>query len=87
MERADTYERGVVGGEGELSASDRGVRAIGWIFDADIHVSLRMIYNNFGDPLTVHLRLSSGQALNLSSTLVYINIYILYIYLFKYLQS
>lgn len=27
VERADTYERGVVGGEGELSASDRGVRA------------------------------------------------------------
>lgn len=30
VERADTYERGVVGGEGELSASDRGVRAIKW---------------------------------------------------------
>lgn len=27
VERADSYERGVVGGEGELSASDRGVRA------------------------------------------------------------
>lgn len=26
VERADSYERGVVGGEGELSASDRGVR-------------------------------------------------------------
>lgn len=25
VERADSYERGVVGGEGELSASDRGV--------------------------------------------------------------
>lgn len=27
VERADSYERGVVGGEGELSASDRGVSA------------------------------------------------------------
>lgn len=26
VERADSYERGVVGGEGDLSASDRGVR-------------------------------------------------------------
>lgn len=26
VERADSYERGVVGGECELSASDRGVR-------------------------------------------------------------
>ncbi len=31
VERADSYERGVVGGEGELSASDRGVRTADWI--------------------------------------------------------
>lgn len=28
VERADSYERGVVGGEGELSASDRGVSTV-----------------------------------------------------------
>lgn len=31
VERADSYERGVVGGEGELSASDRGVRTAQWV--------------------------------------------------------
>lgn len=31
VERADSYERGVVGGEGELSASDRGVRTVPWV--------------------------------------------------------
>lgn len=32
VERADSYERGVVGGEGELSASDRGVITFKWIY-------------------------------------------------------
>lgn len=39
VERADSYERGVVGGEGELSASDRGVITSEWI-DSDFHVPL-----------------------------------------------
>lgn len=32
VERADSYERGVVGGEGELSASDRGVITVELIY-------------------------------------------------------
>lgn len=49
VERADSYERGVVGGEGELSASDRGVRTVEWI-DSDIHVPLRRILRPFVMP-------------------------------------
>ncbi len=37
----------------------------------DIHVSLRMKCNNFGDPLTFRVAPSSGQHVHLSSTLVH----------------
>ncbi len=47
--------------------------SIWWIvttFCSDNHVSLRMNFNNFGDPLTFHLVPSSGH--NLSHTWVYV---------------
>ncbi len=44
---------------------------IGMEFVADIHVPLRMNYNNFGDPLTFHLAPSSGPNFILSNTVVY----------------
>ena len=37
----------------------------------DIHVSLRIINTNFGDPLTFHQAPPSGPNLNVSSTFVY----------------
>ncbi len=40
-------------------------------FAADIHVSLRMNYNDLRDPLTFHMAPSSGQNLNSSNTLIY----------------
>lgn len=46
VERADSYERGVVGGEGELSASDRGVITFDWIY-SDTHAPLRVALGNF----------------------------------------
>ncbi len=65
VERADSYERGVVGGEGELSASDRGVRAIEWIviFLQTFMSPLIMICNNLGNLVP-----SSGPTFNLSNT-------------------
>lgn len=45
VERADSYERGVVGGEGELSASDRGVITCEWIH-SDIYKPLRMTFTH-----------------------------------------
>ncbi len=62
------HEVDICGFEGNVS------RIIGWIvtkFGTHIHVTFRMNCNNFGDPLTCYLAPSSGQNLNVSSTVVY----------------
>lgn len=45
VERADSYERGVVGGEGELSASDRGVITCEWTH-SDIYEPLGVTFSH-----------------------------------------